>query len=162
MTLVEPVAAAALQPPESPRQKLAQVARKSDMQAANDGARAAAQTAVLINGGAATAILAFLSNYLTKTSTTPAAILYAAAASLAGYGIGVGFAAWSMWCASQACGQFGLRWEAFLDKDGQAETNFLTAGNQWLKKHISAFGLSIVLFLLSSIIMALGFFLSVK
>src|SRR5690349_20771106 len=100
---------------ESPRQKLAEAARQGDIQAANETARAATQAAILINGGAATAILAFLSNYLTKTPAPPPAILTAAAAALLGYAVGVGFGAWSMWCSSQAAAHFGLRWEAFLD-----------------------------------------------
>jgi len=153
---------------ETPRQKLAQTAREKDMQAANDGARTAAQTAVLINGGAATAILAFLSNYLSKGSSMPPGILVAASVSLIGYALGVCLGAWSMWCASQACGQFGLRWETFLDTEREKtekekykkendEANYLNKGNRWLKKHKNSFGLSIVSFGISSGAMALGF-----
>jgi hypothetical protein len=153
---------------ETPRQKIAYEARKGDMQAANDGARAATQVAVLINGGAATAILSFLSTYLTKSSTVPPAVLYAAALSLFGYATAVGFAAWSMWCASQAAGQYGLRWETYLDLDyGETERNaaekqYLEEGDKWVRKHRAGFGISIALFLISSLAMAFGFFLSVK
>jgi hypothetical protein len=154
---------------ETSRQKLAQAARQDDMRSANDGARAAAQTSVLINGGAATAILAFLSTYLAKSAGSSAGtILYAASASLFGYAAGVSLGAWSMWCASQASGQFGLRWETFLDTDNErsekekTERGYLTEGDLWLKKHKSAFGLSIGLFAISSLVMALGFLLSVK
>lgn len=147
---------------ETPRQKLAQSARQDDMKAANDGARTAAQTSVLINGGAATAVLAFLSSYLTKTPTAPASIPTAAAWALFGYAVGVCFGAWSMWCASQASGQFGLRWEAFLDGKPNDETNYLNKADGWLERHRNSFGLSIVLFLVSSGAMAYGFLASVK
>jgi hypothetical protein len=147
---------------ESPRQKLAQAARQTDIQAANETARAATQAAILINGGAATAILAFLSNYLTKTPAAPPGILSAAAVSLLGYALGVGFAAWSMWCSSQAAAQFGLRWEALLDGNAAGEAAYLAAGNSWLGRHRNSFGLSIVLFLLSSLVIAFGFFTSAK
>jgi len=152
---------------ETPRQTVAQKARPVDMQAANDGARAAAQTSVLINGGAATAILAFLATYLSKSPSAPPSILYAASGSLFGYALGVCFGAWSMWCASQACGQFGLRWEAFLDtekektKRDEAETHFMNEGIRWLENHKKSFGTSIVLFAISSLAMAFGFLLSV-
>jgi hypothetical protein len=158
---------------ETPRQALAQKARQADMQAANDGARAATQVSVLINGGAATAILAFLSTYLSKTASAPPGILYAASASLFGYALGVCFGAWSMWCASQACGQFGLRWELFLDTERektdkekadkeQTEKNYLKEGDRWLVKHKSSFRRSILSFVISSAVMAFGFLMSVK
>jgi hypothetical protein len=153
---------------ETPRQKLAQEARQVDIRAAHDGARAAAQTSVLINGGAATAILAFLSAYLSKSTSFPPAILYAASASLFGYATGVCFGAWSMWCASQACATFGLRWEVSLDIDrekterDEAEADFLKAGDGWLGRHRNSFGFSILWFVLSSGAMAFGFLMGVK
>jgi hypothetical protein len=147
---------------ETARQKLAQTAREKDIVAANDSARAATQAAILINGGAATAILAFLSAYLTKSPPTPTGILGAAAWSLMGYALGVCFGAWSMWCSSQAAAQYGLRWEAFLDNNTDAERNFLAAADSWISRHRNAFGLSIVLFFLSSSAMAYGFFVSAK
>ena len=153
---------------ETPRQKLAQKARQKDMQAANDGARAAAQTAVLINGGAATAILAFLSTYLSRSPSSSPALLYAASLSLFGYAAGVCFGAWSMWCASQACGQFGLRWETFLDTEKEKdvrdedETKYLNEGKGWLERHKKSFGISIFCFVISSGAIAIGFLLSVN
>ena len=147
---------------ETPRQKLAQAARQTDIQAANESARAATQAAILINGGAATAILAFLSNYLTKTPAPPSAILSAAAWSLIGFAAGVGLGAWSMWCSSQAAAQFGLRWEAFLEGNAADEATYLAAGNSWLGRHRNSFGLSILVFLLSSLAIAFGFFASAK
>lgn len=101
---------------ETPRQKLAQSARQDDMKAANDGARAAAQTSIIINGGSGTAIVALISNYVAKGQEgVPFYLLFAASLSLFVYAVGVSLGSWSMWCASQASAQFGLKWETFLD-----------------------------------------------
>ena len=102
---------------ETPRQKLAQSARQDDMKAANDGARAAAQTSIIINGGSGTAIVALISNYVAKgpPAGVPFYLLFAASVSLFVYAVGVSLGSWSMWCASQASAQFGLKWETFLD-----------------------------------------------
>jgi hypothetical protein len=147
---------------ETPLQKLSQAARHLDIQAANDSARAATQAAILINGGAAIAILAFLSTYLSKGPSPPTRILDAASWSLMGYALGVCFGAVSIWCSSQASAQFGLRWEAFLDVDKQAEAKFLERADKQLQWHRSSFALSILLFFISSLAMAWGFFVSAK
>jgi hypothetical protein len=144
---------------ETPRQKLAQAARQIDIQAAHDGARAAAQTSVLINGGAATAILAFLSTYLTKIPSPPPGIPYAASIALFGYAFGVCLGAWSMWCSSQASAQYGLRWESFLDdtKSSDAdERKFAHLGERWVERHRISFAGSVLLFLVSTAVMAWG------
>jgi hypothetical protein len=153
---------------ETPRQKLAQAARKTDIQATNDGARAATQAAILINGGAATAIHAFLSTYLSKSPSPPPSILYGASAALFGYAVGVCLGAWSMWCSSQASAKFGLRWETFLDYDMDpkkrklAEDTYLNEGDRWLRRHRNSFTTSILLFFISSLVMAFGYFVSAK
>jgi hypothetical protein len=71
---------------------------KQDIQTANDSARPAMQVAILINGGAATAILA----YLSKGTQTPTGIIHAASWALAGYAVGVASAAAAMWWQTQA------------------------------------------------------------
>src|SRR6266446_5820882 len=109
---------------ETPRQKLA-------------------QAAILINGGAATAILAFLSTYLSKSPSPPTGILGAAALSLMGYAFGVCFGAISIWSSSQASAQFGLAWEAFLDDPPKpvipgvmgAEEGYRASAEKWLRQH---------------------------
>jgi hypothetical protein len=155
---------------ETARQKLAQTARQNDIQAANDSARAATQAAILINGGAATAILAFLSTYLSKSPSPPAGILDAASWSLMGYAFGVCFGAISIWCSSQASAQFGLGWEASLDdppkipKPGEmsAEDGYRATAAKWLRRHRISFAVSILLFFVSSVVMASGFFAGAK
>jgi hypothetical protein len=144
--------------PETPRQKLAYEARKTDVQAANDTARAATQAAILINGGAATAVLA----YLAKEAATPANMVSAASVSLRLYAIGVFFGALSMWCSGQASARFAYMWEAYLDKDQGGQNKWLGRGNGWLYAHWGCFALSILLFIIASWSLAQGFFASVK
>jgi hypothetical protein len=86
------------EPPEDPRHKLAPERSGKDLQNSSDGARAAGQSMILINGGAASAILA----YLSKESATPTSLLSAASVSLIGYALGVVCAALAIWFSSQA------------------------------------------------------------
>jgi hypothetical protein len=151
---------------ETPRQKLAHAARQIDMQASSDSARNAAQYAILINGGAATAILSFLSKSPSpaSTGTLHAAALSqlgdAAACSLVGYAAGVCCAAMSMWCSSQASANYGLRWESFLDDTKTLDyrtadqQRFLDKGERWVRWHRNSFAGSVLLFLVSTAIMA--------
>jgi hypothetical protein len=153
---------------ETPRQKLAQTARQNDMQASSESARNATQYAILINGGAATAILSFLSKTPNSdsSSTLHAAALSglgrAAAWSLVGYALGVCFAAISMWCSSQASAKFGLKWESFLDSDRPAENRFMAEGDRWLRLHRNFFTASILLFFGSTVAMAWGLWPAAK
>jgi hypothetical protein len=138
--------------PETPRQKLAYEARHKDIVAANDTARAATQAAILINGGAATAVLA----YLAKEAATPANIISAASSSLRFYAIGVFFGAFSMWCSGQASARFAYMWEAFLDNDATGQDKWFKKGKMWLYGHWISFALSILLFIIASWSMARG------
>jgi hypothetical protein len=142
---------------ETPREKLAAERAHKDMQTSGETARAAAQAAVLINGGAATAILA----YLSKDAHTPSTVLHAAAITLAAYAIGVAWGAWSMWCSSQASAEWGYRWESVLDHDPVGEQQFRTSAEGWLFRHRGSMGLSILLFIGSSCWIALAFFKSI-
>jgi hypothetical protein len=142
---------------ETPREKLAAERAHKDMQTSGETARAAAQAAVLINGGAATAILA----YLSKEGHTPSNVLRAAAITLAAYAIGVAWGAWSMWCSSQASAEWGYCWESILDHDPVGEQQFRTSAEGWLFRHRGSMGLSILFFIGSSCWIALAFFQSI-
>jgi hypothetical protein len=72
-----------------------------DFEESYNTARAAMQATILINGGAATAILAYLSK-----GSTPPEIVRAACVSFVLYGLGVLSAAYAMWNSSQAAGLF--------------------------------------------------------
>jgi hypothetical protein len=140
-------------PPQTLRQKFAPDRATRDIQAANDSARAATQAALLINGGAATAILA----YLSKDAHTPVGLLSAASLSLMGYALGVFFGAVSVWCSSQASAQFGYFWEATADGDAAGQAIFTKKGKAWLIGHWLSFGLSILFFIVSSFWIACAF-----
>ena len=143
---------------ETPREKLAADRAHKDMQTSGETARAAAQAAILINGGAATAILA----YLSKEGHTPSNVLRAAAITLAAYAIGVAWGAWSMWCASQASAKWGYRWESVLDHDPVGEQEFRNSAEAWLYRHRGSMGLSILFFIGSSCWIALALFKSIQ
>jgi hypothetical protein len=102
-----------------------------DFKASYETARAAAQAAILINGGAATAILAFL--------------LYA---------IGVACGALSIWYSAQAAAWFASSALGNLTDDPGA-ANDLEKGRNLLERHKGLFPASIVLFLAASFWIAL-------
>lgn len=136
-----------------PRQKLAPDRASRDIQASNESARAATQAALLINGGAATAVLA----YLSKDAQTALTLLSAASWSLMAYAIGVFCGAASMWCSSQASAQFAYFWEATADQDSVGQAQFKKSGESWLFWHRLFFILSIVFFIGSSFWIACAF-----
>ena len=138
---------------ETPRQKLAPEARHKDIQASHETARAAVQASILINGGAATAILA----YLSKSSPTPASITQVAAWALALYAAGVVLGALSAWFSGQASASYGYAWEAVLDgKPGDEKKHRDTAG-KWVLGHRVTLPFSILLFALGCGAMTCGF-----
>jgi hypothetical protein len=142
--------------PETPLQELAYEAH---IRMVHEAARASAQAAILINGGAATAVLA----YLAKETATPVNMVSAASLSLKLYAAGVFLGTLSMWCSGQAAARFAYMWEAFLDKDERGRNAFIRKGSWWwVYGHQGSFVLSILLFLIASWLMARGFFASVK
>jgi hypothetical protein len=137
LTPAEALAAAA-------QEKSAMERASKDLDNANEGARTATQSAILINGGAATAILAYLSK------DTAAPLLNAASISLLAYAAGVFFAAVSMWCSSQGSAQFGYYWGAVADKNEAAKTQYWNSGQTWLTRHRASFFVSILCFMFAS------------
>jgi hypothetical protein len=137
LTPAEALAAAAQEKPAMER-------AGKDLDNANEGARTATQSAILINGGAATAILAYLSK------DTAAPLLNAASVSLFAYAGGVFFAAVSMWCSSQASANFGYYWGAVADKNENGKTKFWKNGQSWLCGHRASFFASIACFIFAS------------
>jgi hypothetical protein len=78
-----------------------------DSEISNEHSRATAQACILINGGAATAVLAFL----TKDKIDPA-IFSSVPWCLVGYAVGVFFGAFMMFCATQSMDYWHQHWEA--------------------------------------------------
>ena len=115
-----------------------------DLDNSSEGARTATQSAILINGGAATAILAYLAK-----DTAPE-LLNSASISLLIYAAGVFFAAVSMWCSSQASAQFGYYWGAVVDRNEDGKTQYWNDGQTWLTRHRASFFVSIGCFMVAS------------
>jgi hypothetical protein len=90
----------------------------------NEHSRAAGQACILINGGAATAVIAYLSKDKLDPSVIPAVTW-----SLGGYCLGVLFAALMLFCATHALDQFSLYW---LNRADELEyESHYTRGYRW-------------------------------
>jgi len=120
-----------------------------DFNASNEAARAAAQAAILINGGAATALLAFLSKV-----GTPPFIVRGACVSLGLYALGVVCGTLSIWYSAQAAGQFASAELGTLRNDSNAATDLEKARRQ-LERHRMFFPVSLVLFVAATVFMAI-------
>jgi hypothetical protein len=139
------------QPEQSHKDFQAERAHK-DYQASIETGRAATQAAILINGGAATAILAFLS----KQMPPPPEVVKGASWSVLFYAAGVACGAISMWSSAHSSGSFGNKWEAeFFDRP-TAEKDEKRA-KYWLKSHRGFMWLSFLSFLLASYFIATAF-----
>jgi hypothetical protein len=132
-----------------------------DIQLGGEGARAAVQAAILINGGAATAILA----YLSKDAHTPPIILSATSWSLMGYAIGVFWGAIALMCSSRAHTYYGIYHMQILDDQFAKQSHpehFLYMANRWSSRHNLAFAISMLFFIISSCWVAWGFLQAIK
>jgi hypothetical protein len=121
----------------------------SDANESNATGRAAAQAAILINGGAATAILA----YLSKSGIDPS-VMHQAAYCLGGYGIGVFFGALMMLTRAHALDKWGIRWRAAAFPQNTkfiSEKHALEIAMFWWKWPYWCFGVSIFAFLVTSV-----------
>jgi len=77
-----------------------------DAQISNENSRAAAQAVILINGGAATAVLAFLSKEKMETH-----FIVFAAIAMCLYAIGVAAGACMIWCKNHALRCWSIVWQ---------------------------------------------------
>jgi hypothetical protein len=121
-----------------------------DFNASNETARAAAQAAILINGGAATALLAFLS----KAAPTPPFLIRAACVSLGLYALGVVCGTLVMWLAARATGLFASAELGHLTKDKNAPED-LARAREFLIWHQRFFPISLGLFFVATVYMAI-------
>src|SRR5665213_2856019 len=98
-----------------------------DAESSNSTARTTAQVSILINGGAATAVLAFLA----KEQLDPL-VLKAASICLGIYAIGVTAGATMMYCAVRALDFYSLRWRfTALPEEGASAENNRKLGYSW-------------------------------
>ena len=118
-------------------------------QVANEHSRATAQACILINGGAATAAIAFLA----KDKIDPA-LLSSMPRCIAGYAIGVFFGSLMMFCMTQTMEQWSLYW--YFSSHGASETKAGKASNaakRWWRGYNWCFVFSSFCFVLSSILL---------
>jgi hypothetical protein len=94
--------------PRTPRD-FAEERSHRDAVVSNETIRATAQAVILINGGAATAILA----YLAKNGLDPF-VLHQMSWCLAVYGVGVVFGACMMFCAIRSLDFYNVRWPSSI------------------------------------------------
>jgi hypothetical protein len=105
------------QPGPYGNEKFAAKRSHQDSSISNENIRAAAQAAVLINGGAATAVVAFLA----KDKIDPY-LLKMVPFALAGYAAGVFFGACMMFFSGLALNHWGLAWRSYMvDKQNVSE-----------------------------------------
>jgi hypothetical protein len=125
-----------------------------DAGSSNDAARSTAQAVILINGGAnggaATAILAFLS----KTGLDPL-IFMTAAICLGLYAIGVAAGAVMMYCSTRTLDLYSVRWRlAAHPEEFSTEEDQRKLAEKWWKGMRRSFYSSTAIFLLASVILA--------
>jgi hypothetical protein len=140
------------QPEQSQKEYQAERAHK-DYQASIETGRAAAQAAILINGGAATAMLAFLS----KQMPPPPNVVKWASVSLLFYAVGVACGAFSMFSSAHSSGSFANAWQAEFFASGQQDAE-RTEAVWWLTVHRWVTWSSFASFVLASGLIAWAFF----
>jgi hypothetical protein len=128
----------------------------NDSKIANETARTTAQAIILINGGAATAILAFLS----KDRIEPH-MLQLASWCLVGYAFGVVVGAFMLFCCTRAAEEFDVYWRRVADPELKHTTELKRTprhaaliGGQWQSRMSSSFFIALLSFFLSSCFLA--------
>lgn len=115
---------------------------------AYDLCKAISQTALLINGGAATAIVTYFSK-----ETVEASIYKAATVSLVIYGVGVLASVLMMFCIMQTADWWNYFWYAEVSGDGDSESLEIRA-NRWHKGYYVAFWFAMGSFMVASVIIS--------
>jgi hypothetical protein len=123
----------------------------ADYEAAAQALRAAAQATILINGGAATAIIAFLG----RATPPPDSVVSAAAWALFFYALGIAAGPYAFWGISQAATLYASAWEGILTRDLPATSrqDRLNA-DQHVRNYTRYVIASIICFVVGSVILA--------
>jgi hypothetical protein len=127
-----------------------------DAESSNATARTTAQASILINGGAATAVLAFLAK-----EPLPQSLIHVSAVCLALYSVGVLAGTCMMYCTVRSLDYYSLRWrlEAHPEPGADAKRN-RTLGEKWWRSMKRCFYMSMATFIFSSVILAGALFCS--
>jgi hypothetical protein len=124
----------------------------NDAEAANDTAKASAQAALILNGGAATAVFAYIGKGPIDT-----AVLYAAPVSLTLYAAGVCLAAWMLDKMSSAFSIWSDCWrEVAYDRRTERKLGDSAAQTLW-QQALRQFRWSTGCFIVGSALMAVAF-----
>jgi hypothetical protein len=116
---------------------------------AYDVAKTTAQSCLLINGGAATAVVALLSK-----DTLPVSLLKTIPSSLALYVLGVAAAAVMLFCVMRMADQWNYFWY-WMSHGDEPEARKAEAIAKWWHKFVYvAFTISILFFLIASALLA--------
>jgi len=121
---------------------------KTLSQTANEHSRAGAQACILINGGAATAVIA----YLAKDKIDPA-IVPDVTYSLAGYAVGVFAAAVMLLFATLCLERWTMYWLARAGEGGGSD-QFARSADRWWNAYIFAAIVTVAMFFGASIWLA--------
>jgi hypothetical protein len=125
-----------------------------DAASSNETARSTAQAVILINGGAATAVLAFLAK-----GDLPGSVLHTAAFCLALYAVGVLAGACMMFCTVRSLDYYALRWRLEANPEQGADaTKSRALGQQWWKYMKRCFYVSAAAFIMSSLALAVALY----
>ena len=124
-----------------------------DADISNENLRATAQASILINGGAATAILAFLAK-----DNIDVGLYRTAPFILFGYAVGVFGGLLAMYCSIRIADEYQMRWrlEGHPEANRSPEHHRLRA-NFWWKWMRAAFFGSMLAFLIASAAIAIAF-----
>jgi 4-hydroxybenzoate polyprenyltransferase len=140
------------QPEQSRKDFQAERAHK-DYQASIETGRAATQAAILISGGAATAILTFLS----KQMPPPPEVVNGASWSLLFYTVGVACGAVSMWSSAYSSAFFGNNWEKDFFNRTEDQKDYQRRAKCWQSIHRVFMWLSFLSFVVASCVIARAF-----
>jgi len=121
-----------------------------DAEASNETGKATAQAAILINGGAATAVLA----YLAKDGLAPI-VMCVVPSCLACYGVGVVLGAFMLHFRMRALDEYSVRWArvAISDTTARIEDARANAFKYWKYSHL-CFVASMLAFTIASFVLA--------
>jgi hypothetical protein len=121
-----------------------------DSTVANETARASAQAAILINGGAATAVLAFMGK-----DTLDPGLLRMVSGCLAIYAVGVFFGALTLFSMMNAVNWWNMSWEAVARGYGEVEQKSADrVANSWMRGAHGCFLAAMLCFVFSSLLIA--------
>jgi hypothetical protein len=128
------------------RRKFAEERSHRDAEVSNETIRATAQAVILINGGAATALLAFLA----KDKLDPD-VLKSASLCLAGYAFGVLVGAAMLYCSMRSLGAYQMSWRLRAHPEiNESQENAAAEGYLWWTRVRNCFYASALTFFLTS------------